>query len=151
MKSRRIEIWLPENLYWKLEENRVKKRIDSLSELIIDILREKFDIFETEPPIATKSMLDELIEKSISKYFPSARGECYRDLKAIIQIMLKDGVNRKEAVNKRAKEKKVFYQTVLSNITRGQGIKTDKLDQQLELLISELKNKLNSCLEITCE
>ncbi len=127
MKTRQIEIQISEELYWKLEEIRVKERCEDLSEIVERLLRESLGL----QPTVSKFKKKATIQECISKVFPNAKGEKLRDLQAVVYYMLSKGVSRREAIKIRAKDKKVDPSTVQANITRGLGINTEELDKRL--------------------
>lgn len=140
MKTRQIPVQLSEELYWKLEEERVKARCDDLSEIIEKLLRRILEMPEEE--ITELKDPREVIDECLPKEFPNAKGERRKDLEVVVHLMFTKGVSRREAVKIRAKEKGVDSSTVQANITRGFGIDTEELDRRLERVIDCLKNKL---------
>lgn len=143
MKYRQVDVRISEELYWKLEEARVKARCDDLSEIIEKLLRKALGMQETKETIELKN-LGEIINECISKEFPNAKGEKRRDLETVVYLMFTKGVSRREAVKIRAKEKKVSVSTVQANITRGFGIDTEELDRRLKSVIDCLKSKVEA-------
>ena len=138
--NKRIEISISVELYWKLEEERVQRRYDNLSILIEEVCRKIFNMSkEPEYP----SLSEEIIDECILDEFPNAKGEKYRDIRSIVVLMIKSGFTRREAVKERAKEKRVYQETVQSNITRGFGINTDELDKKLDKIIKCINTKIN--------
>jgi hypothetical protein len=99
---------------------------------------------ETAKLKETAELNEKTIDECISKVFPNARGEKYRDLKKVVYLMVTKGVSRREAVKIRAKEKGVGTSTVQANITRGFGIDTEELDRRLERVINCLKGKVET-------
>lgn len=144
MKHKRVEIRISEELYWKLEEERVKARCEDLSGIIERLLRKALGMKETAKLKETEELNEKTIDECISKVFPNARGEKYRDLKKVVYIMVTKGVSRREAVKIRAKEKGVDTSTVQANITRGFGIDTEELDRRLKRVINCLKGKVET-------
>jgi len=139
VKDRRLEIWISEELYWKLEEERVKTRRDDMSEIIEELLRKVLGMQK-----AKETNFEKVLEECILKEFPNAKGEKHKDLKAVVYLMFTKGVSRREAVKIRAKERGVYSSTVQANITRGFGINTDELDNRLDRILSCLENKIKS-------
>jgi len=140
MEYKQIEVRISEELYWKLEEERVKARRDDLSEIIEKLLRKALGMQEN---IKVKN-LEKTIEECISKEFPNAKGEKRRDLKTVVYLMVTKRISRREAVKIRAREKRVDTSTVQANITRGFGISTEELDRRLERVINCLKGKVET-------
>jgi len=145
MKIRQIEIQISEELYWKLEEIRVKERCEDLSEIVERLLRESLGLRPTVSKFKKieNDNIKATIQKCIYKVFPNAKGEKLRDLQAVVYYMLLKGVSRREAIKIRAKDKKVDPSTVQANITRGLGIKTEELDKRLI--------KVLDCVRAECE
>jgi metal-responsive CopG/Arc/MetJ family transcriptional regulator len=68
---KRVEIRISEELYWKLEEERVKARCEDLSEIIERLLRKALDMKETA------KLNEKTIDECISKVDVSTlRGVC---------------------------------------------------------------------------
>jgi len=143
MKTRQINIQISEELYWKLEEIRVKERCENLSEIVERLLRESLGL---QPIVSEfkKIQNDNIrakIHECILKKFPNAKGEKLRDLQEVVYYMLSKGASRREAIKIRAKDKDVDPSTVQANITRGFGINTEELDRRLTRVLDCVREK----------
>lgn len=138
--KKEVKLRIPEDLYWKLEEGRVKAHYETLEEWILKILKTHLGYEDEEiiKPI-DEDKYDECIKKEFPNFTPWKQS--YVDLKNVIKRMYETGENRTVAEGVVAKQRRVTWGAVHSNITRSLGINVYDLDKKIERIIDCLNSK----------
>jgi len=138
---KKIVLYIPDSLFWKIEEERVKKRIHSIEEYIIRVLLEHHNIIDDHSVTIKENKTDKVIDEVLAKYIDqNKKGIKYA--REIVELMLQ-GCSFSDAIKIISNKHNIHPNTVYSVISRSSKLKVtvrELIEKIINDVISEFQN-----------